>query len=143
MSSGGDEQLRAVLDKSCTLSVPMFYTLEAVYGATVTAQRVQLQCKADRWFLVNAISPYVINEDGEYSADDAIAMSLYDPSSTRRWSSVKNLMSQWGGNLAHQFTMPQYWLLDPAALIVLEIDAANVPVNSKVGVTLIGIEYGR
>lgn len=150
---GGGEILRGVMQKNCIWSRPAFYTLMGISNfsgaATQITQQMQLQCHADRYFMMTAVAASASQQNlaagGAFNLNNQPEfISIYDAANT------KNLMlnppvqiSLWNDNLASCMTLPEYVMWEPNSVIGASWTGIN---NSGVSgykfLTLIGIEYG-
>lgn len=147
MSYGGDEILRAVLTQGCTYAGYASYLMEQQFSGAAFTCSVQLQGKQDTFFLITSLTPYVIKNIGggdgtvTFGDDLPVTIMLRDASAHKNKMNIDGTLNQWGSPIVKEYTMPNYWLLEPASTIILDIDPTNIPTNSFVGVHLNGIEY--
>ena len=137
------ELLRAILEKSSLDSNPAFYRLEHAFGASVTRQEVSLQLGRENYFLIMQLMPYKLDVFGVAVFGPLLANSfqLVRSRNSQKFFSDATIGNLLGNNANYGYTMPEYWLLEPAETLTMIIDPVNVVANQRVGMHFAGIEY--
>lgn len=147
------EILRAVLDQSCTYSAPKIYTMpEITVAAGVTGPFSSFrEFQHGRMFLVTSIVAYAVQRAVGASAMNANqAWSHYDinlriqRSSRTIYSSdqAPSVLAS-SGYVTQSFDLPEYVLIDGHEVVELIGRRRGGIQAGAVGVSLVGIEYGK
>lgn len=153
---GGGEILRAVLDKSCAFSNPVFYSADLTSPATSNPNGANFgaafECKQDRYFLMTGFCVGVILAATGYQEQTGAQVSMRIAKSSRAIYGQGNFERKGehiptllvGQDFNRQMTLPDYILYEPNDTILLDLFLpAGVAGPLTYPVTMYGIEYAR
>ena len=143
MSGGGNEILRAILSKNAKFKSQQFYSVELVVPAVPPpVMLATTTAKISKFFLVMGVAPYVLSAGINITATNQAQFNIYSQTSTRRWSFIPDVCSNWGRSISFDAGFDTYMLFEPNEDISVEFGSEGVTPGQTLGVTFYGIEFG-